>query len=396
MKKHIILYGAYDRYNFGDNLMPIIFKMYIEKYHTDLLQRFTLKYCSIGESDLSQYACFPTESINKTLTSSPSGSLLIIIGGEVLCASNLTLLMHIQKSELAYKIIDVARFFMRRYLTYFTRPFYGTKWEFPYIPPKISFKNNIKIAYNTIGGGISTLNKKNKAEVINRLISADYISVRDKRTLQDINGNVDNIVVYPDSVHLIGELIDDDFLKERTNKNLLLELEQKYFCFQASPHKVGLNIKELATSLISLSEKRNEKIILLPIGYASGHDDLSYMKDLLKYLPPETALFDTLNVWEIMQVIKKSSLFIGTSLHGIITAMAFGRPHFGLNPGIGKVHHFLKNWSIEPFNKSYKINEIISLASEDLSQYNSQLLSNSKTNSQLVKENNENIIKLIK
>lgn len=32
-KRQVILYGAFDRYNYGDNLMPILLEMYFKKQH---------------------------------------------------------------------------------------------------------------------------------------------------------------------------------------------------------------------------------------------------------------------------------------------------------------------------------------------------------------------------
>ena len=34
-KRQVILYGAFDRYNYGDNLMPILLEMYFNRYHED-------------------------------------------------------------------------------------------------------------------------------------------------------------------------------------------------------------------------------------------------------------------------------------------------------------------------------------------------------------------------
>ena len=50
MKYTIVLYGAFDRYNYGDNLMPILFEMYMVKNHPDIEQRANFIYASIQDS----------------------------------------------------------------------------------------------------------------------------------------------------------------------------------------------------------------------------------------------------------------------------------------------------------------------------------------------------------
>ncbi|WP_158769088.1 polysaccharide pyruvyl transferase family protein [Paraglaciecola sp. L1A13] len=392
-KKKIIFYGAYDRYNYGDNLMPIIFQFYIEKYHPLILQEYVIEYCAIGNSDLSQYSCFKTNKIANLLGSTPEDSLLIVIGGEVLCATNLTLLMHMQNTRFSHAVVKAGRYLLRRHLNVFTNKTYGTRWEFPYIPPKSVFKHKIKLAFNTVGGGISGLSVKDQTDVTNRLKSADYISVRDKRTQHNLESKID-AVLYPDSVFLISELISSDFLNKEISPSIKDVKDKPYFCFQASPHKVGSEVGEVVDALIQIAKLRNEKIVLLPIGYASGHDDVYYLRQIQKRLEGEGLLLQDLNVWEIMYTIKNASLFIGTSLHGIITAMAFNVPHFGLNPNISKVNSFLKDWSIFPFNRSMALEQIVSASSEDFSAYTQALENNSFKLGELVKENNSNIVKL--
>ncbi|EMP5826257.1 polysaccharide pyruvyl transferase family protein, partial [Klebsiella aerogenes] len=52
MKRQVIFYGAFDRYNYGDNLMPILLKKYFEKYHQTLVEDIDFVFSSIKKSDL--------------------------------------------------------------------------------------------------------------------------------------------------------------------------------------------------------------------------------------------------------------------------------------------------------------------------------------------------------
>ncbi|PLP27000.1 polysaccharide pyruvyl transferase family protein, partial [Klebsiella michiganensis] len=45
-------------------------------------------------------------------------------------------------------------------------------------------------------------------------------------------------------------------------------------------------------------------------------------------------------------------------LHGVITAMSFGIPHFCLNEKIDKITSFVKTWSVDPFITPIEVTDI--------------------------------------
>ena len=123
-----------------------------------------------------------------------------------------------------------------------------------------------------------------------------------------------------------------------------------FISVQACPYKVEFTEEKLAAELDRIAGSQNKKVILLPIGYASGHDDVVFLRKVKSMSKNDFLLLDDLNVWEIMYVISKSKAFFGTSLHGVITAMSFGVAHFSLNGNIDKLTSFLNTWSVYPFN----------------------------------------------
>ena len=393
MKKDIVLYGAFDRYNYGDNLMPILFKMFIEKYRPQLLQDYEIRFCSIADSNLSAFHAPKTESIEERLGQTPQGSLVVVVGGEVLGATNFALFFHMQQSELSHRVAKLLRFFLRGLYARMVRKHYGTSWEFPYVIP-VSEESPYRVAYNTIGGSFSYLPDADVKDLARRVGAASYVSVRDSRSHADVSKSVAPLNTYPDSVMLVSDLVDDEFLGSRVSDEVKGKLSGDYLCFQASPHKVREDLGVVARGLSTIAKGRDYKIVLLPIGYASGHDDLRYLRDLAEEVEGATILHP-LNLWEIMYVIKQSRCFIGTSLHGVITAMAFAIPHFGLNPSIEKVDCFLRDWSVPPFNRSLKMESIIEVLKEDSFYSEAELENNSRRLASLVKENNSRITDLL-
>lgn len=94
------------------------------------------------------------------------------------------------------------------------------------------------------------------------------------------------------------------------------------------------------------------KIVLINIGYAPLHDDFKSHKILNKAFPNKTILFEDTNIFEIMYLIKNSQIFLGTSLHGNITAMSYNVPHLGFEK-INKLKYFLKTWENNEISSTF-------------------------------------------
>ena len=101
----------------------------------------------------------------------------------------------------------------------------------------------------------------------------------------------------------------------------------------------------LTEEILKIEDKYDVKCILLPIGYAQGHEDtvpLSMINH--KINNKKTVYFDYNNIYETLYILKNATLYIGTSLHGAITAISYGIPHFALTNKIKKLVDFLETW----------------------------------------------------
>ncbi|MGS4821543.1 polysaccharide pyruvyl transferase family protein [Raoultella terrigena] len=341
MKRQVILYGAFDRYNYGDNLMPILLQKYFEKYHEELIPEIEFVFSSIKHSDLSRFKCMPTIPMSKLL-GAPQDSTVIIVGGEVLGATVGILFTHVQDNVLFEKIVYAIKRLSPRLLNLTARIFYKPVWNYPYIVDKNSFKNKVKIIYNTVGG-------KPDSSQFKIIAQADYISTRDDRTYDYLKSFYSSNLV-PDSVLMASGVLDNDFLSSNIRPCIKEFTSGDFISVQACPYKVEFTEEKLAAELDRITDSQNKKVILLPIGYASGHDDVVFLRKVKSMSKNDFLLLDDLNVWEIMYVISKSKAFFGTSLHGVITAMSFGVAHFSLNGNIDKLTSFLNTWSVYPFN----------------------------------------------
>ncbi len=342
MKRQVIFYGAFDRYNYGDNLMPILLKKYFEKYHQTLVEDIDFVFSSIKKSDLSIYKCIPTIPMYELLEA-PENSTVIVVGGEVLGATAGILFTHVQDNASLRQVVLLVKRLSPRLLNRIAKIFYKPVWDYPYVVNKSSYKNRVKVVYNTVGGKPD----KTQFEVIKQ---ADYISSRDDRTYNYLKDCASSHLV-PDSVLMASGVLEHDFLISNIRSEIRELTSNNYISVQACPYKVGFTDEQLAAKIDAFMAVDNTKVILLPIGYASGHDDAIFLKNVKSLCKSEVLLLDQLNVWEIMFIISRSQAFFGTSLHGVITAMSFGVAHFSLNSEIEKLTSFLNTWSVYPFNQ---------------------------------------------
>ena len=105
-----------------------------------------------------------------------------------------------------------------------------------------------------------------------------------------------------------------------------------------------LNLDAYVALIEKIIDKYQLGICLCPIGTASGHSDdiaLAKIYNLLKR--KDNVLLVTFpNIYDIMWLIKHSALYVGTSLHGTITALSFGVPFVAHGPL--KLKNYLETW----------------------------------------------------
>lgn len=387
MTKHVVLYGAFDRYNYGDNLMPILLERFFLSEYVKCSKDYEFIYASINSSDLSCYKCKPSVPI-KSLLKNDIDYNIIVVGGEVMGADVGTLFSHVQNNIFYAKAINFTKRVSPKFVNAYAKLFYPAAWDYPYIPRKNSFKGKVKIIYNTVGG----VPVKSQWEYVK---DADYVSVRDQRSYDGMK-KICNLNLIPDSVLIASKLVDNDFFKSNVRPGIIALCQNKRFItLQACPYKVKFTPKDLALVLDDIKREKAMDVILLPIGYASGHDDSLFLSEVKKYSREEIELLDDLNVWEIMFIISKAKAFYGTSLHGVITAMSFGVPHYCINSDIKKLTSFLNTWSISPFNESLTINNIFNSISYIESYDNTQLLESVENTQGLIMSSLNDIVNML-
>jgi len=157
----------------------------------------------------------------------------------------------------------------------------------------------------------------------------DYLTVRDEISLIHLHKTdvQKEITIVPDTCCLLSKHYSSELLKERAQKildPLKLRLREA-LVFQAHLHVNEDQISELVYVLKQLKQLLNRPILLLPIGYCHK-DDVLLSKIQKKSKDAFIFVENKLDPLSIAAVIAHAGCFLGTSLHGNITAFSYGVP----------------------------------------------------------------------
>ncbi|WP_055069585.1 polysaccharide pyruvyl transferase family protein [Clostridium massiliamazoniense] len=406
--KSINIIGAFDRYNYGDLLFPIIIEEYIKKYNYELIKKYKLEYYALVQSDLSKVGGKKTKALSDLYNSKvDKGSYLIVSGGDVLAARIGNMDIDLCKSfkEMIYKKVSrklkgIENFEKK------SKSLFNIDSSFPWVVDEKSFNGNLKVIYNAVGGStIDKLPPKDQTFIIDAMKNSSYISVRDNKSKENIVNNqflkgekVNRVDVAPDSATIMSEIFTLEYLEGKISDSTkeFIKENKEYIVIQSNNAslKSGKD-KELVEALNSIGARLKCKILLLPIGFAANHDDNIALEKVGKQLKIDYTHIKENNIYDIMYLIGKGKFFAGTSLHGNITAMSYGVPHIGLNKEIKKLDMYLSTWDLKEQNGCISFNELNDKIDDLLKIDKDTLLRKREELIEKVKENFKRILALI-
>ncbi|CAM3340647.1 polysaccharide pyruvyl transferase family protein [Empedobacter stercoris] len=346
--KKIAVLGPHDRVNFGDFLFPLMLDFSLSKA---LNINVELKKYSLVDCDFSYLGAFKSESFNNLTRDVISNEIdtIIVAGGESLSAKWNNLYSYI--NPIYDKFYQNKSIRNNRLFRNIPKLILGNKTEYPFIIDSLNYKNKkIKHFYNATGGAIGL--GKNQIKVLD---TANLIGIRDISSFNYLKNNLsqENITLVPDSAIILSDVYPINQLK----KNIFGD----YIFFQLSNFKYDNKLNEIISQLEELLIN-NHKIVLCPIGTAKGHEDHVVLKKIKNSIINDNLILidNQPTIKDIISLIVNSRLYIGTSLHGIITSMSYGVPYIALNPKQIKVNSFLKTWSITELNEVCELNNFYS------------------------------------
>ena len=360
-EQKIILYGAFDRYNYGDILIPIILGKYLRDNSFKEIQ-----YSSIKSVDLSPFGGFKCTQLD--LKDIPPHNIIIVSGGEVLNVDWTSITSYFM-GWFGNRWIRVVRLiFPRNWINLLCFKIMKGEFKYPYLIEKSNIPNNIKVIYNGVGG-VSI--KASDNTIKSTLLDADFVSVRDMNAsnILESKWGINNKLT-PDIANAVSKFYPKDELFKLTSektKEFITKNQNKYLCFQMAKQYTNGKLSTIITSLSKILS-RGTSIALLPLGIVSGHEDQKVLEQIYNRLSSkEVFILRKIQLIDSISLIAHSRVFTGTSLHGNITAMSYAVPHFPLNQYISKLNEYLEQWdipNIEPCQDYSQIHKYYELSTK--------------------------------
>ena len=162
-----------------------------------------------------------------------------------------------------------------------------------------------------------------------------YAAVRDEVSRNYLleAGVEEPVHVYPDTGILLAETIRGRTDPEKVREPLPRGAGsngRRVLCFQCAPGFLRREEELVAKSLSRIADRRDLEVVLLPIGLC--HGDEGALRLIQRASGDRFTMVEGLEApLEIGAVIGACDYFVGSSLHGNLTALSFGIPHLVVN-----------------------------------------------------------------
>lgn len=176
--------------------------------------------------------------------------------------------------------------------------------------------------------GVPKVPGRTAAPLMRRFASrADYLSVRDTYSQEVLRSiGVPGATVVPDSALELRDMFTTSAPANLDVPTRLTEtLDSRFAAVHVNARYKGGDVASLARRLDELSATLQATIVLIAIGPCHGDDD--FAETVAAQMHSDPVVFGAPKaVEDIAYVISRSCAYIGSSMHGFITAASFGVP----------------------------------------------------------------------
>jgi len=340
--------GTFDVENYGDLLYPIIFRLLVMKHSAST----PIRHYSPVPRYAPLNAGFETNPIYSLFQPIAEPHTVVVGGGDILrtdwdcVASHYNIVSRNAYPELRRSIgpINGLSYLMRHYLRlrnpngFFVDRFKSLWFNYPAPGPFIIDSENLpaRSSISYISCGVPHAFTASEKEKIKRTFDrARFTYLRDEESAGKLRqaGISSELHVAPDLAVTLSDHFDkaDQATKGRSILSQLgIDNDQQFSIFQCKPYP-GFDPDEIERQLMRYRERTRSEVVLLPVGYC--HGDREFLQDIARRSAGALKYADVVSIFNIMAIIAASDLFVGTSLHGNLTAFSFGIPHlFGPLP----------------------------------------------------------------
>lgn len=350
-----VLFGAFDRHNFGDLLFPHLM--------TALLPERVFAFAGLVERDLRAFGGHRVRALG-----AERPLQLIHVGGELLtCTAWQAAVMLLDPAEAAAAI---AR--------YDADPVVAAEWAAdqlgtsrlaPYVAGREALAPGGTLIFNAVGGvDWSHLSLAHREAVKTALRQADWASVRDRLTQAALRAEGIDVPLCPDPAVMVAACFGERIATQQRQGDVQAMQDafpQGYLACQFSADfGDDATLDALVRELSRVVAATGLGLVCYRAGAAPWHDDAGLYGILRQRLPPGTTrLFLSLNLWDICALIAASRGAVGSSLHGRIVALAYGLPRVSLIPPQQgdrplKTTAFAETWEPDSVPRGVTVDEI--------------------------------------
>ena len=357
---NVSLVGAFDRFNYGDLLFPLIVDNEFELFSKATKREVY----ALVASDLSRFGALKTKPIRSLYRAErlASADVVVFAGGGTIGVDWTYMYANLLGETGNTVLYYLKRVFGEGVADMLSRARFGVRAPFPWIAAPEDFPVAVKVAYNAVGGSeFAKLPTPIQERTLSRLDKATYLSVRDAET-QRLFSRLKNVSVElaPDSAILMSEQYPLERLDVLASTNVVNTLQKSpYLCFQTNINYASRHTDSIAEMLESIHEAYGLRAVLLPIGRYVGLDDQIALESIRKKTrSPCDIIGDEASLFDIMLTIARANAFVGTSLHGNITSQSYGVPHLGLSDMPCKVDYYLGTWDLPEQARCVPLKEV--------------------------------------
>jgi hypothetical protein len=334
--------GTFDVENYGDLLYPLIFRHLIKT---------GLQHYSLLPGDAPYAAGFQTESIGR-LFESQDPLTVIIGGGDILRTDSDLMARHYgRNSRVTYKrlrqsigVSGLIGYELREKLPradagiFYAKRFRARWMRYPAIGPFIIDARDLPpgSAVSYVSCGVPHEFAPSQFDAVKRAFErARFVYLRDEHSAQKLRraGVNRELHVAPDLAVILSDVFNQADTVRRGREllsNLGITKATPVLCFQTQAFP-GFSEEQIVDRLKGYCDRTKSKVILLPLGYC--HGDHEFLQGLAKRANGLFRYANVNSIFDMMALIAVSDVFVGTSLHGNVTAFSFGIPHvFGPLP----------------------------------------------------------------
>jgi hypothetical protein len=327
MQPVTIVFGAFDRHNFGDLLFA---------RGADVVQRpRRLVYAGLADADLHPFGGKRVQALPDVLARHRRQRIeLIHAGGELLTCSAweaaVLLLPALQAAPLASRLDHDLAGRAAWAHDRLRRPDLA-----PYVAAPGAPAGALRLLHVAVGGvGLAGCEAAMQREVLDKLRHAEAVSVRDHLTHELLARAGIASRLMPDPAALTARLLDRR-IRRHAHGSAVAALRRRfprgYLAVQFSADfGDDATLDVLARALDQSACEAGCGIALFRAGGAYWHDDIDCYRRLTARMRAPAAMLHSLNLWDICALIAGARCYLGSSLHGRIVAMAYALPRLNL------------------------------------------------------------------